>query len=644
LLPAEIQRTLLERSEGNPLYAEQFAQLYLERGSAEDLPLPETLQGIVAARLDGLSAEEKAALQDASVVGKVFWTGALRRDDGDVTQLLHGLERKGFLTRQRRSSVESEGEWAFAHMLLRDVAYGQIPRAERAQKHRETAEWIESLGRSEDHAELVAFHWRSALELARAAGQDTAELELPARLALREAGDRAFSLSTFLSAADHYQAALALWPDDDDRPRLIYRRAHALFLKADERREEALEEARTVLLAAGDDEHAAEAEILLARTLWEQGRRGAADAYLERAEDLASGGAPSEAKARVLSMTARLRVLRDEDEIARRIADEALQMAETLSLDELRSHALGTIGLAKARLGDPTAIRDLEQSLELALAANSPVASQAANNLGVVSWNHGDVERWREFIPESYRLAQRIGDVQATRWAQTGLFLEEFMRGHWDRALAGADEFIAVCDAGQPHYMESSARNVRAEIRVARGDAVGALDDVSRSLTLARDAMDPQNLIPSLKGAARVYASLGRLDDARRLAAELLPLASAHKAENLFYHHPLWPVANLGITAEVRELYERARPTPWRDAELALLDREFATAARIFARIGYAALEAEIHLIAAEDLVETGRRDEGEEEAARALDFYRSVSATFYIDRCEALLSEAEAV
>ncbi|MGZ4221410.1 MAG: AAA family ATPase, partial [Solirubrobacteraceae bacterium] len=71
LLPAEIQQALLERAEGNPLYAEQFAALYLERGSAEDMPLPETLQGILAARLDGLSAGAKALLQDASVIGKV---------------------------------------------------------------------------------------------------------------------------------------------------------------------------------------------------------------------------------------------------------------------------------------------------------------------------------------------------------------------------------------------------------------------------------------------------------------------------------------------------------------------------------------------------------------------------------------------
>jgi class 3 adenylate cyclase/tetratricopeptide (TPR) repeat protein len=644
VLPVAIQQTLLERSEGNPLYAEQFAQLYLERGSADDLPLPETLQGIVAARLDGLSVEEKAVLQDASVVGKIFWTGALRRDESETTPLLHSLERKGFLTRQRRSSVESEGEWAFAHMLLRDVAYGQIPRTDRAHKHGQTAEWIESLGRSEDHAELVAFHWSSALELARTAGQDSAAFETPTRIALREAGDRAFALSMFLLAVDHYQAALALWPDDDERPLLLYRRAHALFLKADERREEALEAARIALLAAGDEEHSAETEILLARTLWEQGQRSAADSYLERAEGLASGGSPSEAKARVLSMTARLRALRGEDDSARRIADEALAMADALSLDELRSHSLGTIGLVKNRAGDPTAIRDLERSLELALEANSPLASQAANNLGVVSWNNGNVERWRELIPESHRLAQRVGDVQGTRWAQTGLFLEDFMSGRWEQALASADEFIAMCEAGKPHYMESSARETRAEIRIALGDLRGALEDADRSLLFAREAKDPQNLVPSLKGAARIYASLGRLDEARRLADELLPLANEHASENLYYHHPLWPVAKLGIVTEVRELYERARPTPWRDAELALLRGEFETAAQIYVAVGYPAIEAEVRLVAAEELVESGRRDEGEEQAARALDFYRSVGATLYIDRCEALLREAEAV
>ena len=165
-LPADVERTLLDRADGNPLYAEQFAQLYLEQGPAASAAMPETLTGIVSARLDTLSADEKAALQDGAVMGKVFWTGAVN-SSVESAPLLLALARKGFLTRQRHSSVEQETEWSFAHMLIRDVSYGQIPRADRSAKHRRAAEWIGRQGRPEDHADLLAYHWGSALRLAR---------------------------------------------------------------------------------------------------------------------------------------------------------------------------------------------------------------------------------------------------------------------------------------------------------------------------------------------------------------------------------------------------------------------------------------------------------------------------------------------
>ena len=177
VLPAESQQALLERAGGNPLYAEQFAELFLERGSADELGLPETLQGIIAARLDGLADTEKDLLRDAAVIGKVFWASAVR-NGSDPSTTLHSLERKGFVRRQKRSSVEGETEFAFSHALVRDVAYGQIARAERAQKHRGVAEWIEGLGRPEDHAEMLAHHWHSAFELYRAAGMEAAEWQI----------------------------------------------------------------------------------------------------------------------------------------------------------------------------------------------------------------------------------------------------------------------------------------------------------------------------------------------------------------------------------------------------------------------------------------------------------------------------------
>ena len=148
------------------------------------------MQGLIAARIDGLAPEEKALLQDASVIGKVFWPGALLGADERV---LHALERKEFIRRDRRSSIAGETQYAFLHALVRDVAYGQIPRAERAEKHRRAAEWIASLAgdRAEDHAEMLANHYHEALSLSEAAGLDTTALREPARQAFADGAQRA---------------------------------------------------------------------------------------------------------------------------------------------------------------------------------------------------------------------------------------------------------------------------------------------------------------------------------------------------------------------------------------------------------------------------------------------------------------------
>ena len=385
VLPVDVQRTLLERAGGNPLYAEQFAQLYIERGSAEELPLPETLQGIISARLDGLQAGEKAFLHAGSVVGKVFWTGALGERASDAVPVVHSLVRKGFLRRQRRSSVAGETELAFAHALVRDVAYGQIPRADRADKHRRVAEWLESLGRNDDHAEMLAYHWRSALELAEASGGDTAELQERTRFALAEAGDRAFALNAFGPADAYYGDALALWsPGDADRAQLLFRRAHALHVLGDERQMEALDEARDALLEIGDRQTAAEAEAFLSRAEWYRGHADEARAHIERAEELVIDAGTTIAKARVLCLAARLCMLRQEQDEAIRIGVDALALAEALDLDELRIHALTTVGMAKAWLGASDARSDLDRALEIANAVNSPLACSVLNNLAVL--------------------------------------------------------------------------------------------------------------------------------------------------------------------------------------------------------------------------------------------------------------------
>ena len=206
-----------------------------EHGADGELPLPESIQAIVGARLDLLAPPEKRLLQDAAVIGKVFWPGAVAALGGDTgpgerEEYLHGLERKQFIRRERRSSVAGETQYAFVHVLLRDVAYGQIPRAARAGKHVHAAGWIESLARPEDQAEMLAYHYLRALELSRTADQDAAALAPRARPALQRAGDRAFALNSFAAAIGYYRAALGLWPEHARKQRvgLLFQLALAL--------------------------------------------------------------------------------------------------------------------------------------------------------------------------------------------------------------------------------------------------------------------------------------------------------------------------------------------------------------------------------------------------------------------------------
>jgi class 3 adenylate cyclase/tetratricopeptide (TPR) repeat protein len=638
LLPAEIQQALLERAEGNPLYAEQFAQLYLERGSAEDLPLPETLQGIVAARLDGLSADAKALLQDAAVIGKVFWTGALRRDERQAAGLMHGLERKGFLTRQRRSSVENEGEWSFAHMLLRDVAYGQIPRGERAEKHRLVAEWMESLGRPEDHGEMLAHHWRAALEISLAAGRDTGDLAERTRLALRGAGDRAFALNAYGAAEAYYEEALALWPLDDERPELLFRRAHALHLAGDERREPALEEARDALIAVGNRETAGEASAFLARAAWHRGGRDEVFSHLASAEELVAAAPASAAKARVLATSARQRALADEPQEGIRLAEQALELAERFELAELEAHALATIGTAKLLRDPDDATSYLERGLEIALAANSPEAATILINLAVAAFFTGDVRREDELFGEAYLMAERFGDLDTLRFSRGDRIWTRWALGHWDEAGQAADEFITECESS-PHYLESSAREIRAYLREAHGERDGALDDYRHSLELARQIKDLQTLLPALVQSARGLALLGKIDEAQALATEAIELAGEH-VQNAVVFWMFNPVARqLGLRQQVRDLVERAPDSPWKEVALAGARGDFSRAADLFAAYGSPTHEAEARLCAAEELIEAGQRAAGEAELQKALAFYRKVGATRYIQQGEALIA-----
>jgi predicted ATPase len=159
-------------AEGNPLFIEQLAAVLSERGPAEADSLPTTIRGLVAARLDALPTEERDVILDASIVGRIFWRGALERIARDPSCLTAALPAGGRRARGRRdavSRIEGEEQWSFKHVLIRDVAYDLQPRARRREGHRHSAEFIEqSTPEVGEAGAALARHWRGAGDLDQA--------------------------------------------------------------------------------------------------------------------------------------------------------------------------------------------------------------------------------------------------------------------------------------------------------------------------------------------------------------------------------------------------------------------------------------------------------------------------------------------
>jgi class 3 adenylate cyclase/tetratricopeptide (TPR) repeat protein len=644
VVSADVRAALSRHAGGNALYAEQYVRRLAERRSTDELPMPETVQGIIAARIDALSDHEKTLLQNGAVFGKVFWDGAVLALDGidsaTASESLHGLERKEFIQRARRSSVAGQSEYSFRHILFQDVAYSQIPRSVRAEKHDRAAAWIEALGRSEDNAEMLAHHHLSALELARVAGSPTAGLVAQARTSLVQAGDRAFSVNAFEPAAIYYAQALELHPEtDQNRTRVLWGYARALFAAGSESRAGVLEQARTALDELGDAESAAEADAMLATVWWHHGDRKEVDAHLARALAITRDRPPSAAKARVLSAAARFRMLTYSDN-QQAIADarEALSLTEGLGLQELRADTLVTLGTARWHDDDADGVADIEEGLRIALEHNALSAAQRAyNNLASLASDKGEYSRRKELLLEGQRLATRLGARDEARFITAQLIFGKIDEGAWDDALRSAAGFIAECERGSPHRQEQTVRLVRAWIYAARDDLDAAWGESERALNLARDTHDPQWLQGMLGDVINIYAETGRLDEAKALAEEALsydPVMAEADFVGL-----AWVAEQLGLDSRRVQAhldYASARLVWKRVAEL-ILAGEFEEVADLSARMDVKFFEARARVRVARALLEEQRPADADAQLQQALGWFRSVGATRYIREAEQL-------
>src|SRR3954451_10936867 len=180
---ADLVPQVAERSAGNPLFVEEMVNRIREEGSQDVQTLPESVHAVLAARLDSLSAPERRALQHASVVGQTFWDGSLtglEDEEGiDLSDALTGLEEKDLVIPSAGSRLAGEHEYAFKHVLIRDVAYSTLPKAVRAWKHAQVGGFIEerAADRSEGVVAMVADHYGRAAALGADADIAASELE-----------------------------------------------------------------------------------------------------------------------------------------------------------------------------------------------------------------------------------------------------------------------------------------------------------------------------------------------------------------------------------------------------------------------------------------------------------------------------------
>jgi tetratricopeptide (TPR) repeat protein len=203
--------------------------------------------------------------------------------------------------------------------------------------------------------------------------------------------------------------------------------------------------------------------------------------------------------------------------------------------------------------------------------------------------------------------------------------------------MKSAGEFLAEIEAGSPHYEENQNRNVRALMRLARGDADGALEDTEKSLARAREVKDAQNLCPTLAVRAFVLLSVGESDAARKLAAEAVE-SWAGVEQVVLTWGGVGAVAAIATLDGVDHLDAlESQRSLWVAAAREFVAGNLERAAEIYARIGSLPDEAYARLKAAEQLASDGDPTRADAQRERAVEFYRSVGAARYVREAEAL-------
>ncbi len=510
---------LVERIAGNPLYALEFARMLRDRVHAGTEPTtPESVQAVIAARLDAIPPDLRGLTLDASVIGGELWPEALaelgHRSEEDARADVEDLVRRGILER-RPSSLLGLAGYRFSHSLIREVAYARLPRTERARRHLATAEWLEKVFEesSDPHPEMVARHFASAAELGAAAGvAGVAAQARPAAVRwLKAAAERA-NLVDAGGAFAFYDRALRLVPERTAERIVLLERSGVTGRQSEaldgagvlQRYEETLSIAREL----DDPVLIGDALTRMGSQLGATGEPARSREALDEAIRVLGALPPGRALGRAYAYRAEEELFAGHTQEARRLADLAL----TLLGDEdeyVTIMSLHIRGDARCSMGDEAGLEDLWEALRIALASDHASAITISHNyLG--PWllvMEGPGRAMAEF-EAGLEVADRRGLSAHVHWSKSGLAETKFEAGQWDEALALADEMIAAGDRMDPAVLVK-AHVIHARIAVGRGRPDDAIDP-GVLLDLARKLEEPQAVGPALSVAAQVAVAAGR--------------------------------------------------------------------------------------------------------------------------------------
>ncbi len=513
-LPDALADQIRRRADGVPLYAVETVRMLLDRGlvaqegsryvvtgDVSDLEVPETLQALVAARLDNLDSAERSLLRDAAVIGQSFTPATLtaiaQRPAAEVSRMLDSLVAKQVLAYVDDARSAEAGQYAFLQALLHGVALGTLSRRDRKAKHLAVARhlrdsWGEEAG---DIAEVLASHYLDAVD-ADPDADDAEEIRAAAGRTLEEAGRRAISLGAGPEARRYFERAAELASEPAVRGRLLREGGAAAWQSGELSDALRLFDAASELLHAAElRREAAEAEGQAGAVLHEMGRVEESEKRLSAAYAAVDDGSDDVAVADLAARLASTLFMMGDRERALELADRALMIADGRRLNEIFLMALITKAIALAELGRPAEANALlTHAVRLAVDQDlGSIAGRAYYNLAESAMCEGRFAEARDLLEEALVLARRRGDSQIERrlLAQSLIALIEL--GEWDEALAHAvaigrredDIWAAQVVVSLPQLL--AARGDTAGLR-ALVDAIGqdtGWDAVDKAATVA---------------------------------------------------------------------------------------------------------------------------------------------------------------